>query len=108
MIIISTSLIGSGILSGCTTKNAVTNPPVTPIASATATQSPALAVPASCIETKMLTALKKTVPRAKFIDTAWTPAKGSELADVLNNSGIACSFGIQSAGVGLTVMWVKD
>ncbi len=45
---------------------------------------------------------------AKFIDTQWNPSIGTELADVLNNSGIACSWGIQAASAGVTVMWVKD
>lgn len=76
----------------------------TPSSSTTST----LSVPLSCIETKMLTALKKTVPTAKFINTEWTPSKGTELADVLNHSGIACSFGIQRASVGITTMWVSD
>ena len=56
----------------------------------------------------MLAELKKTVSTAKFIDTDWMPSKGTELADVLNNSGIACSFGIQPPSVGITVMWVDD
>ncbi|HUW87983.1 MAG TPA: hypothetical protein VMW30_06380 [Candidatus Paceibacterota bacterium] len=56
----------------------------------------------------MLIALKKTVPTAKFINTEWTPGIGTELAEVLNNSGIACSFGIQSASVGVTAAWVSD
>jgi hypothetical protein len=56
----------------------------------------------------MLTALRKKVPTAKFVNTEWSPRKGTELADVLNNSGIACTFGIQPASVGITAMWVTD
>ena len=113
VILVSVSLIAVVILSGCATKNGVKNPPIAPVASATPSTSTslqpvALAVPASCIETKVLAALKQTVPDAKFVSTEWTPSTGTELADVLNNSGIACSFGVQSAGVGLTAMWVKD
>lgn len=113
VILVSASLIAVIILSGCATKNSVKNPPLTPVASATPSASTslqpvALAVPASCIETKVLATLKRTIPEAKFVSTEWTPSKGTELADVLNNSGIACSFGVQSAGVGLTAMWVKD
>lgn len=113
IILVSTSLVAVIILSGCANKNGVKNPPIKPVASATPSNSPslqplALAVPASCIETKVLATLKRTIPEAKFVNTTWTPSKGTELADVLSNSGIACSFGIQSAGVGLTAMWVKD
>lgn len=41
----------------------------------------------------MLTVLKKTVLTAKFINTEWTPSKGAELADILSDSGMVCSFG---------------
>jgi hypothetical protein len=56
----------------------------------------------------VLSALQKDVRQAQFIDTPWQPAPGTELADFLNNGGIACSYGIQSAEVGITVDWVAD
>ena len=67
-----------------------------------------LSVPKDCLSTKVLTALQKDVRQAQFIDTPWQPAPGTELADFLNNGGIACSYGIQSAEVGITVDWVAD
>lgn len=56
----------------------------------------------------MLAALRIYVPESTFIDTAWTPAPGTELEAVLKNGGIACTFGIQRAEIGVTAMWVKD
>jgi len=65
-------------------------------------------VPTHCLSTDVLAALQKDVRQAQFIDTPWQPAPGTELADFLNNGGIACSYGMQSAEVGLTVDWVAD
>ena len=67
-----------------------------------------LSVPKDCLSTKVLSALQKDVRQAQFINTPWQPAPGTELADFLNNGGIACSYGIQSAEVGITVDWVAN
>jgi hypothetical protein len=56
----------------------------------------------------VLAALQKDVRQAQFIEMPWEPAPGTELADFLNNGGIACTFGIQSAEVGISVDWVGD
>jgi hypothetical protein len=65
-------------------------------------------VPKDCLSTEVLAALQKDVRQAQFIDTPWEPAPGTELAAFLNNGGIACSYGIQSAEVGITVDWVAN
>jgi hypothetical protein len=65
-------------------------------------------VPKDCESTKVLAALQKDVRQAQIIDTPWQPAPGTELADFLNNGGIACTFGIQSAEVGISVDWVAN
>lgn len=65
-------------------------------------------VPKDCLATDVLAALQKDVRQAQFIDTPWQPAPGTELADFLNNGGIACSYGMQSAEVGITVDWVAN
>ena len=78
-------------------------------AGSTSTVKPtSLSVPKDCLSTRVLAALQKDVRQAQFIDTPWQPAPGTELADFLNNGGIACSYGIQSAEVGITVDWVAD
>ena len=59
----------------------------TPTASAPISYS----VPKDCLSTDVLAALQKDVRQAQFIDTPWQPAPGTELADFLDNGGIACS-----------------
>jgi hypothetical protein len=68
----------------------------------------AINIPTTCPESKVLDAVASEVSGAQFIDTKWTPAPDTELADVLNNGGLACSFGLSSAEIGATVRWVKD
>lgn len=111
--LVSLLVLSATVLSACSSSGKA--PVQSPTPSATTIEATpsistisTLSVPLSCIETKMLAALKKTVPAATFVNTEWTPSKGTELADVLNNSGIACSFGIQTASVGLTSMWVSN
>ncbi len=64
--------------------------------------------PTDCAKTSVLAALPKDIPNPVLINTPWQPAPGTELADVLNNGGIACSFGNQSAEIGATIFWVND
>jgi hypothetical protein len=65
-------------------------------------------IPATCPESKVLAAVASEITGAQYIDTKWTPAPNTELADFLSNGGIACSFGISNAEIGATVRWVKD
>ena len=84
----------------------------TPKASTTPTAAPTItktySAPTDCTTTKILAALPTDIPNPKFINTPWQPAAGTELADVLNNAGIACSYGNQSAAIGATILWVND
>lgn len=70
--------------------------------------SKAIVIPTSCPDSKVLPAVKKTISKATFIDTKWTPAPNTELSDILTNGGIACSFGVANAEIGATVRWVND
>ncbi len=90
-------LLATGVISDSATAGSAT--PVKPIS---------LSVPKDCLSTKVLAALQKDLRQAQFIEYAWEPAPGTELADFLNNGGIACTFGIQSAEVGISVDWVGD
>jgi undecaprenyl-diphosphatase len=91
------ALLATGVIKDSVKAGVVT--PVKPIS---------YSVPKDCLDTDVLAALQKDVRQAQFIDTPWQPAPGTELADFLNNGGIACSYGMQSAEVGLTVDWVAD
>jgi undecaprenyl-diphosphatase len=92
LVLLATGVISDSAKAGSTT-------PVKPIS---------LSVPKDCLSTKVLAALQKDVRQAQFIEMPWEPAPGTELADFLNNGGIACTYGIQSAEVGISVDWVGD
>ena len=68
----------------------------------------ALTIPTDCEKTGVNEALDAIVPGSTYIPTQWQPATGTELADFLNNGGLACSYGLQSAEIGTTVKWVSD
>ena len=74
----------------------------------TPTPSISLVVPASCAATKILNDISMKIPKSEIIDTKWQPSPGTELADVLGNGGIACSYGIQRAEIGTTILWVDN
>jgi hypothetical protein len=80
------------ILTGCTTSDTKTS----------------LTIPDNCESTKVLAAFPETIPNPRFIDTAWEPAEGTDLYAALNNEGIACTFGIQEAEIGATILWTPD
>ena len=97
------ALTASLVLTGCGSSIKTPTPKPTPIES-----SVAMAVPQDCLKTKVLDALRAAVPNARYIPTKWQPAPGTELGDVLGNGGIACSYGLQSEAIGLTVRWVSN
>ena len=103
---ISFSLAALLLLTGCggATKVAPT-PSATPPSS---NPIPKLVIPTDCLKTGMNEALSQIVAGAKYIPTKWQPAAGIELSDFLNNGGLACSYGLQSAEVGITAKWVDD
>ena len=67
-----------------------------------------LSVPTDCTDTKVLAAFPEKIPNPKFIDTAWEPSEGTDLFAVYNSGGIACSYGIQEAEIGATILWAPD
>ena len=67
--------------------------------------APKFYVPNDCTKTAILAALPDSIPNPKFIDTQWEPAEGTDLFEVYSRGGIACSYGIQVAEVGATILW---
>lgn len=65
-------------------------------------------VPLFCDQTKVLDAFPDKVPNPKFIQTDWEPAEGTDLFAAYNAGGIACSYGIEEAEIGATVLWAPD
>ena len=62
-------------------------------------------VPASCEETAILAAFPSRIPDPRYIATQWEPAEGTDLFAAIDSGGIACSYGIQEAEVGATILW---
>lgn len=64
--------------------------------------------PKDCDLSVMITAFDKQIPGSQYVPTDWQPADGTQLKLFLDNSGIACTYGIQTAEVGGTVLWMVD
>jgi hypothetical protein len=84
------------LVTACSNEPAVTTAPELP------------SVPSDCTKTKVLAAFPEKVPNAKYIDTQWEPSEGTDLYAAYNAGGIACSYGIQEAEVGATILWAPD
>ena len=65
-------------------------------------------VPSSCADTKFLASILPRIADAKYIETEWEPAKGTDLYAAYNAGGIACTYGLQEAEVGATILWAPD
>ena len=65
-------------------------------------------VPASCEIPEVVAEFAAQVPESKFVPTEWQAFPDTDLAAVLDNNGIACSYGIQVAEVGGTVLWTAN
>jgi hypothetical protein len=61
--------------------------------------------PKTCGLDEMVSAFNERLDGAVFIPTEWQPAEGTDLFDVYEAGGIACTYGIESAEIGGTVMW---
>jgi len=62
-------------------------------------------VPSSCPQGAFLTAINEYVEGSMLIDTEWEPIPDTDLKSALEAGGVACSYGIQEAEVGATLMW---
>lgn len=65
-------------------------------------------VPSNCAETKVLESVLPRIVGAKYIETEWEPAEGTELYAAYNAGGIACTYGLQEAEAGATILWAPD
>jgi hypothetical protein len=70
--------------------------------------APKLYVPSDCTKTQILAAFPESIPNPAFIDTQWEPAEGTDLFETYSRGGIACSYGIQTAEIGATILWAPD
>jgi len=61
--------------------------------------------PTTCPTDGILPTLNRYVDGSVFIDTPWEPAPNTDLAAAIDAGGVACSYGIQEAEVGATILW---
>ncbi len=65
-------------------------------------------VPANCEIQEVINEFDAQVPGSKFVPTDWQPFPGTDLDAALTNQGIACTYGIQVAEVGGTILWASN
>jgi hypothetical protein len=65
-------------------------------------------VPATCEISAVINEFAAQVPGSKYVPTDWQPSPDTDLAAALGNHGIACTYGIQVAEVGGTILWASN
>lgn len=65
-------------------------------------------VPMSCEIPEVISEFNAQVPGSKFVPTEWQPSPNTDLAAAINNQGIACTYGIQRAEIGGTILWASN
>ena len=98
MIKLLSSVLSLIILTGCSTVSADENQEA----------QKQLKPPANCEQSDVVDAFAAQVPGSKYVPTEWQPSEGTDLYDVYQAGGIACTYGIQVAEVGGTVMWAPN
>ena len=68
----------------------------------------AYSVPSNCADSKVLESILPRIAGAKYIETEWEPVEGTDLYAAYNAGGIACTYGLQEAEVGATILWAPD
>ncbi|MEN9325338.1 MAG: hypothetical protein RL414_1092, partial [Actinomycetota bacterium] len=63
--------------------------------------------PQNCELPGVIAAFDAQVAGSKYVPTQWQPSPGTDLYDAIHSSGIACTYGIQTAEIGGTVLWGK-
>ena len=68
----------------------------------------ALNVPANCEQQGVIDTFNASVEGSKYVPTDWQPSEGTDLAAAINAGGIACTYGIQVAEIGGTILWAPN
>ena len=74
----------------------------------TAGKQAQLKAPSTCEQPAVIEAFNDQVEGSIYVPTDWQPSEGTDLYDVYQAGGIACTYGIQVAEVGGTVMWASN
>ena len=69
--------------------------------------SSAATAPSTCPTDELLPTINDYVQGSSFIDTAWEPAPDTDLLAALSVGGVACSYGIQEAEIGTTILFAQ-
>ena len=64
-----------------------------------------MTAPRTCPTDEILPTMNAYVDGSVFIDTPWEPAPDTDIAAAIDAGGVACSYGIQEAEVGATILW---
>jgi hypothetical protein len=67
-----------------------------------------LTPPVSCEQDLVIQSFADQVEGSRYVPTEWQPFPGTDLYDIYEAGGIACTYGIQVAEVGGTVMWASN
>lgn len=78
------------------------------LAACSSGEAVAATTPTSCEQPAVVAAFSAQVEGAKFVPTDWQPSEGTDLEAAINAGGIACTYGIQVAEVGGTVLWAPN
>ncbi len=65
-------------------------------------------VPTNCEIAEVISEFSAQVPGSKFVPTDWQPSHNTDLEAAINNQGIACTYGIQVAEIGGTILWASN
>ena len=65
-------------------------------------------VPANCEISEVISEFNAQVPGSKFVPTDWQPSPDTDLDAAIKNQGIACTYGIQVAEIGGTILWASN
>lgn len=95
------SLLALAFLAGCSSSG-------TSQEKIAADETVQMSVPSSCDNPLVIQAFNAQVEGSQYVPTQWQPSPGTDLYDIYQANGIACSYGIQVAEVGGTVLWAKS
>ena len=79
-----------------------------PTQNSATTETTALKAPITCELPVVIAAFNAQVAGSTYVPTDWQPSPGTDLFDAIQNGGIACTYGIQVAEIGGTLMWAND
>jgi hypothetical protein len=63
--------------------------------------------PTTCELPGVVKSFDDQVQGSVYVPTQWQPSPGTDLYDAINNNGIACTYGIQVAEVGGTLLFAN-